>query len=69
MPVYNYHAIFTYNFGESDAQARPFVFGGLGATQYKPEDANGVPVDSESQFSSTWGAGVKVYPNPTSVSP
>jgi opacity protein-like surface antigen len=64
MPVYNYHAVFTYNFGESDAQARPFVFGGLGATQYKPEDVNGVAVDGESQFSSTWGGGVKVYPNP-----
>jgi hypothetical protein len=64
MPVFNYHALFTYNFGESDAQARPFVFGGLGATQYKPEDVNGVTVDGESQFSSTWGGGVKVYPNP-----
>ncbi len=65
MPVYNYHGVFTYNFGESDAQARPFVFGGIGATQYKPEDVNGVSVSSETQFSSTWGGGVKVYPNPS----
>ncbi|MGH9323188.1 MAG: outer membrane beta-barrel protein [Vicinamibacteria bacterium] len=65
MPIYNYHGVFTYNFGESDAQARPFVFGGVGATQYKPEDVNGVSVSSETKFSSTWGGGVKVYPNPS----
>lgn len=64
MPIYNYHAVFTYNFGESDAQARPFIFGGLGATQYSPGEAMGVSVDSETRFSSTWGGGVKVYPNP-----
>lgn len=64
MPVYNYHAVFTYNFGDSDAPARPFLFGGLGATRYSPEDAMGVSFDGETQFSSTWGAGVKVYPNP-----
>ncbi len=64
MPISNYHGTFTYNFGESDAQARPFVFGGLGATTYSPEDVNGVSVDSESQFSSTWGGGVKIYPSP-----
>ena len=62
MSVYNYHAVFTYNFGESEAQARPFIFGGLGATQYSPEDAMGVSFDGETQFSGTWGAGVKVYP-------
>jgi opacity protein-like surface antigen len=64
MPISNYHGTFTYNFGESDAQARPFVFGGLGATTYSPEDVNGVSVDGESQFSSTWGGGVKIYPSP-----
>ncbi len=65
MPIYNYHGVFTYNFGESDAQARPFLFGGLGATQYKPEDVNGVNVSSETVFSTTWGGGVKVYPSPS----
>jgi hypothetical protein len=53
MSVNNYHAIFTYNFGEEDAKARPFVFGGLGATSYSP----GEDISGETQFSSTWGGG------------
>jgi hypothetical protein len=60
----NYHAIFTYNWFEEDAMARPFLFGGLGATVFSPEAIGGVDVDGETQFSSTWGGGVKVYPNP-----
>ena len=32
--VYNYHGYFAYNFGDTDAVARPYVLGGLGATQY-----------------------------------
>ena len=64
MPINNYHGLFIYNFGDEGAGARPFVFGGLGATTYSPGDVNGVSVDSESKLSSTWGGGVKVYPNP-----
>jgi len=60
MNVSNYHAIFTYNFGEEDAKARPFVFGGLGATSYSP----GEDISGETQFSSTWGGGVKAYASP-----
>jgi hypothetical protein len=61
MPVSNYHGIVAYNFGDSGAAARPFIFGGLGATTYSPDDVNGQSIDSNSQFSSTWGAGIKVY--------
>ena len=32
--VYNYHGYFAYNFGDTDAAARPYILGGLGATQY-----------------------------------
>jgi len=64
MPVSNYHGIFAYNFGDSDATARPFLFGGLGATTYSPEDLDDFTFEGESQFSSTWGGGVKVYPSP-----
>jgi hypothetical protein len=60
MSVNNYHAIFTYNFGEEDAKMRPFVLGGLGATSYSP----GEDISSETQFSSTWGGGVKGYASP-----
>ena len=62
MNVNNYHAIFTYNWGDSDSMARPFLFGGLGATQYSPQEIMGNAIDSSTRFSSTWGGGVKVYP-------
>jgi outer membrane protein W len=65
--VDNYHGVLAYNFGESDAQVRPFVFGGLGATRYGTLSFTGAAGQSrelggETQFSTTWGAGVKLYP-------
>jgi hypothetical protein len=60
MNIDNYHAIFTYNWFDEDAVARPFLFGGLGATNFSPADIGGVSVDGETQFSGTWGGGVKV---------
>jgi opacity protein-like surface antigen len=61
MSVQNYHGILGYNLGDSDAPLRPYFFGGLGATHYSPGDIEGYSVDSSSQFSSTWGGGVKYY--------
>ena len=66
--VNNYHGVATYHFGDSDATARPYVFGGAGMTQYAEVDfvaASGEArsTGGESQFSTTWGAGVKVYPS------
>lgn len=61
MDVNNYHGIFTYNFGDEDSEVRPYLFGGLGATQYMPGDIEGVPIDSLTKFSTTWGSGVKLY--------
>jgi hypothetical protein len=66
LAISGYHAYFAYNFGPDDAVARPFVFGGLGATNFGSVDFNigGVPrsTGSETQFSSTWGAGIKLFP-------
>jgi hypothetical protein len=66
MSVDNYHGILAYNFGESDAQVRPFVFGGLGATRYGKFGFNvgnqDREIGGETQFSTTWGAGLKLYP-------
>jgi hypothetical protein len=66
--VYNYHGYFAYNFGESDAKVRPYVLGGLGATQYGSVSvtAAGTTRDlgGNTQFSSTWAAGVKLFPSP-----
>ena len=62
MNVNNYHGIFTYNWGDEDSMVRPFIFGGLGATQYQPADIEGNSVESSTRFSTTWGGGVKAYP-------
>jgi opacity protein-like surface antigen len=48
---------------------RPYIFGGLGATNFSSVDykrVNGVTgtIAGETQFSTTWGAGVKAYPSP-----
>ncbi len=59
--VRNYHAMFTLNLGDEDATTRPFIFLGLGATQYSPDDIMGNSVDSETKFSTSWGGGVKWY--------
>ena len=69
MTVNTYHPYVAYNLGESDAHVRPYLSLGLGATQYSSVDftrANGTAatVAGETQFSTTWGAGVKIYPNP-----
>ena len=60
MKVRNYHGIFTYNMGDSDESMRPYVFGGIGATQYAPSAIDGNNISSETKFSTTWGMGVKL---------
>ena len=57
--IYNYHGYFAYNFGDADASVRPYLLGGLGATQYGSLDTALGQVGGETQFSTTWGAGVK----------
>ena len=59
--VRNYHGMFTLNLGDEDAPAKPFIFIGLGATQYSPDDIMGNSVDSNTRFSTTWGGGMKMY--------
>jgi hypothetical protein len=65
MNITNYHGTFTYNFGESDAHVRPYVFGGLGATNFGSVDYTTSrrtgTINGISRFSTTWGAGVKFY--------
>jgi hypothetical protein len=69
MPVTNYHGYVGYNFGEADAKVRPYLFFGLGATNYGQVSftaVNGVArqTASQTQFSSTFGAGVKAFFSP-----
>jgi len=64
--VDNYHGYIAYNTGDSDSKARFYVLGGLGATRYGSlgfTGANGQSrsIGGETQFSTTWGAGIKAY--------
>jgi hypothetical protein len=68
LSVNSYHGYFAYNFGETDAPMRPFVLLGLGATNYGSVSINtglrDFTTGGETQFSTTWGAGVKIFPAP-----
>ncbi len=74
--TYNYHGVFTYIVGEPDVAVRPYFFGGLGATHLSGGELNtpplatppiivpaGTETGSETQFSTTWGAGVRLMPS------
>ena len=62
--IYNYHGYLAYNFGDSDAKARPYILGGLGATQYGSLQGTTREFGGDTQFSTTWAAGVKIFPSP-----
>jgi hypothetical protein len=67
--INSYHGYFGYNFFEDDAMVRPYILGGLGATSFGSVDytrRNGVTgtIGGETQFSTTWGGGVKFYASP-----
>jgi opacity protein-like surface antigen len=68
LKVYNYHGYVAYNFGDSDASVRPYFLGGIGATQFGSiaVNAGGVErdIDGTTKFSTTWGAGLKLFPSP-----
>ena len=61
--VYNYHGYFAYNFGDTDAAVRPYVLGGLGATQYGSLNTGAGDIGGETQFSTTWAVGLKMFPS------
>ena len=68
MAVSTYHGYFGYNFGEETAKLRPYLFFGLGATNYasvKFISVGGASLQTggETQFSTTMGFGVKVFPH------
>ena len=63
----NYHGVLIYNFGRPIDKVRPILFGGVGATVFRNVDytsLDGSPrsTGSSGRFSTTWGAGVKVFP-------
>lgn|SRR5262249_46592319 len=73
LAVDTYHGYFGYNWGEHDAKIRPYFFGGLGATNFGSVNFTRAAIgggtvsgstSGETQFSTTWGAGVKGFPSP-----
>lgn len=66
--LYNYHGYVAYNFGGPDASVRPYLLGGLGATQYGSVNVSfrgrSAEIDGNTKFSSTWAAGLKMFPSP-----
>jgi opacity protein-like surface antigen len=64
----NYHGFIAYNFGDVGDVIRPYLMGGLGATRYGDITIQGIndtrTISGTSRFSTTWGAGVKIYPAP-----
>ncbi len=69
MKINTYHPYLAYNLGDSSSTVRPYVMIGVGATNYGAvafTAANGQAREtgSETQFSTTWGAGVKMFPSP-----
>ena len=66
LTINTYHPYVAFNAGAPDARVRPYLLVGFGATNYGSVDftrADGTAAStgSETQFSTTWGAGVKVY--------
>jgi outer membrane protein W len=73
MSVWNYQFPFTYNFLDADAKVRPFLFVGLGWTQFSPGTVNPaigrpgsgtVNLQTNNQFSMALGGGVKYFVTP-----
>jgi hypothetical protein len=68
LSVATYHGYFNYNFLDDDAPVRPYAMFGLGATHYGSVDFDTAlgrfSTTPTTQFSSTWGVGVKLFPRP-----
>jgi hypothetical protein len=67
--INSYHGYFQYNFAPHDSQMIPFIYGGLGATNFSSVSTTTAAgtartLPGETQFSTTWGGGVKFFPNP-----
>jgi opacity protein-like surface antigen len=64
--VSTYHPYLSFNFGDPQAAARPYFLIGFGATHFSSVSFTAFGAErqtgSETQFSTTWGAGIKLYP-------
>ena len=60
--VYDYHGYFAYNFGDTEAAVRPYVLGGR-ARRSTAASTRRRQHRRQTQFSSTWAAGLKLFPS------
>jgi len=69
LTVNTYHGYYAYNFGDSATKVRPYLMGGIGATNFGSVDYTGPlgnrgSTDSSTRFSTVWGGGVKFFATP-----
>ena len=62
----NYHGILSFNMIRPGSPVIPYIFGGAGATRFGELsfvslDGKPTTIEGNSKFSTTWGAGLKVY--------
>jgi opacity protein-like surface antigen len=70
MGINTYHGYVAYDFGEADAKFRPYILGGIGATNfgkvnYTNAAGASATLASTTRFSTTWGGGIKYFPAPS----
>jgi opacity protein-like surface antigen len=68
LKVYSFLPYVAFYFGELGARLRPYAMIGIGATHFASVNFNTLAgertIPGETQFSTTWGAGLKAYPSP-----
>jgi opacity protein-like surface antigen len=69
LDVQNFMGTIAFHTGDLDSKTRFYILGGLGATRYGEvtfvgPNGNSAQTSGTSKFASTWGLGVKSYPNP-----
>jgi opacity protein-like surface antigen len=69
LDVQNMMGTFAFHTGGFDSKTRLYILGGLGATRYGNVTIVGpngdtIQIGGKSKFATTWGLGVKMYPNP-----
>ena len=66
--ISGYHGFFAYHLGDADGKVRLYLLGGAGVTNYGgfsfPTTTGTKSLGGNMIFSSTWGAGMKIYPSP-----
>jgi len=68
LAIYNYMFNFVYNWNRHDPKVEPYLFGGIGATDYSfgQDLVTGATgnIPGETRFATNWGGGVKIHLTP-----